>query len=144
MHKVADQIQKAITIPIIHIADVTAKHLIKDKIKSVALLGTKYTMEQDFYKSKLIEKGLNVLIPNEQDRIIINNIIYDELCCGQIKLESKQAYLNIIDKLVKQGAEAVILGCTEIGLLISQQDYAIPFFDTALLHAQEAAWLAIH
>ena len=144
MHKVADQIQKNITIPIIHIAEVTAKYLIKDKIKSVALLGTKYTMEQNFYKSKLIEKGLNVLIPDEQDRIIINNIIYDELCLGLIKPESKQVYLNIIDKLVKQGAEGVILGCTEIGLLINQQDHAIPFFDTALLHAQEAAWLAIN
>ncbi|OCG21593.1 aspartate racemase [Gilliamella sp. wkB108] len=143
MHKVADQIQKAITIPIIHIADVTAKHLLNQNIKSVALLGTKYTMEQDFYKSKLIDKGLNVIIPDEQDRIVINNIIYDELCRGVIKSSSKQAYLTIIEKLVKQGAEGVILGCTEIGLLITQQDCSIPFFDTAFLHAQEAAMLSI-
>jgi aspartate racemase len=143
MHKVADQIQNAINIPIIHIADVTAKHLLVQNIKSVALLGTKYTMEQDFYKAKLIEKGLNVLIPDEQDRNIINNIIYDELCRGIIKPASKQAYLTIIEKLIKQGAQGVILGCTEIGLLISQPDCTIPFFDTALLHAQEAAILSI-
>ncbi|SCC34696.1 aspartate racemase [Gilliamella bombicola] len=143
MHKVADQIQKAINIPIIHIADVTAKHLLAQNIKSVALLGTKYTMEQDFYKSKLIDKNLNVLIPESQDRNIINQIIYDELCKGIIQPDSKQAYLNIVDKLVKNGAEGVILGCTEIGLLISQSDRNIPFFDTALIHAQEAALLAI-
>ncbi|OCG00188.1 aspartate/glutamate racemase family protein [Gilliamella sp. wkB112] len=143
MHKVADQIQNAITIPIIHIADVTAKHLLNQNINSVALLGTKYTMEQDFYKAKLVEKGLDVLIPDESDRNVINNIIYDELCRGIIKPESKQAYLTIIEKLAKRGAKGVILGCTEIGLLISQQDCAIPFFDTALLHAQEAAMLSI-
>ncbi|MFQ1017925.1 aspartate/glutamate racemase family protein [Gilliamella sp. BG7] len=143
MHKVADQIQKAINIPIIHIADVTAKYLLAQNIKSVALLGTKYTMEQDFYKSKLIDKNLNVLIPESQDRNIINQIIYDELCKGIIKPDSKQAYLNIVDKLVKNGAEGVILGCTEIGLLISQSDRNTPFFDTALIHAQEAALLAI-
>ena len=143
MHKVADQIKAAIDIPILHIADVTAQHLIKENIQTVALLGTKYTMEQDFYKSKLINKGLKVLIPDEQDRIIINQIIYDELCHGIIKPSAKQVYLNIIDKLVNQGAQGVILGCTEIGLLIQQKDCLTPFFDTALLHAQEAALFAI-
>ena len=143
MHKVADQIQAAIDIPILHIADVTAQHLIKGNIQTVALLGTKYTMEQDFYKSKLTNKGLKVLIPDEQDRIIINQIIYDELCHGIIKPSAKQAYLDIIDKLVKQGAQGVILGCTEIGLLIQQTDCLTPFFDTALLHAEQAALLAI-
>lgn len=144
MHKVADQIQAAIDIPILHIADVTAQHLIKENIQTVALLGTKYTMEQDFYKSKLINKGLKVLIPDEQGRMIINQIIYDELCHGIINPTSKQTYLNIIDKLVIKGAQGVILGCTEIGLLISQADHKIPFFDTALLHAQEAALSAIN
>lgn len=143
MHKVADQIQAAIDIPILHIADVTAQHLIKENIQTVALLGTKNTMEQDFYKSKLVNKGLKVLIPDEKDRIIINRVIYDELCLGIINSTSKQAYLNIIDKLIDKGAEGVILGCTEIGLLIQQTDYSTPFFDTALLHAQEAALFAI-
>ena len=143
MHKVADQVQAAIDIPILHIADVTAQHLIKGNIQTVALLGTKYTMEQDFYKSKLINKGLKVLIPDEQDRIIINRVIYDELCHGIIKPSAKQAYLDIIEKLVNQGAQGVILGCTEIGLLIQQTDCLTPLFDTALLHAEEAALLAI-
>lgn len=143
MHKVADQIQAAITIPIIHIADVTAKKLIQQGIKTVALLGTKYTMEQDFYKSKLIDQGLIVLIPDQEDRNVVNQIIYDELCKGIIKPASKQAYLTIVDKLVERGAQGVILGCTEIGLLISQSDRNIPFFDTALIHAQAAAMLAI-
>ena len=143
MHKVADQIQAAITIPIIHIADVTAKKLIQQGIKTVALLGTKYTMEQDFYKSKLIDQGLIVLIPDQKDRNVVNQIIYDELCKGIIKPASKQAYLTIVDKLVERGAQGVILGCTEIGLLISQSDRNIPFFDTALIHAEAAAMLAI-
>ncbi|MCX8713091.1 aspartate/glutamate racemase family protein [Gilliamella sp. B3464] len=143
MHKVADQIQSAITIPIIHIADVTAKKLIQQGIKTVALLGTKYTMEQDFYKSKLIDQGLIVLIPDQEDRNVVNQIIYDELCKGIIKPASKQAYLTIVDKLVERGAQGVILGCTEIGLLISQSDRNIPFFDTALIHAEAAAMLAI-
>lgn len=143
MHKVADQIQAAITIPIIHIADVTAKKLIQQGIKTVALLGTKYTMEQDFYKSKLIHQDLTVLIPDQEDRNVVNQIIYDELCKGIIKPASKQAYLTIVDKLVERGAQGVILGCTEIGLLISQSDRNIPFFDTALIHAEAAAMLAI-
>lgn len=143
MHKVADQIQAAITIPIIHIADVTAKKLIQQGIKTVALLGTKYTMEQDFYKSKLIDQDLTVLIPDQEDRNVVNQIIYDELCKGIIKPASKQAYLTIVDKLVERGAQGVILGCTEIGLLISQSDRNIPFFDTALIHAEAAAMLAI-
>lgn len=143
MHKVANQIQAAITIPIIHIADVTAKKLIQQGIKTVALLGTKYTMEQDFYKSKLIDQDLTVLIPDQEDRNVVNQIIYDELCKGIIKPASKQAYLTIVDKLVERGAQGVILGCTEIGLLISQSDRNIPFFDTALIHAKAAAMLAI-
>lgn len=143
MHKVADQIQAAITIPIIHITDVTAKKLIQQGIKTVALLGTKYTMEQDFYKSKLIDQDLTVLIPDQEDRNVVNQIIYDELCKGIIKPASKQAYLTIVDKLVERGAQGVILGCTEIGLLISQSDRNIPFFDTALIHAEAAAMLAI-
>ena len=143
MHKVANQVQETITIPILHIAEVTARELKKKSITKVALLGTKYTMEQDFYKSKLIENGIEVLIPNEKDINIINTIIYDELCLGIVSENSKHVYLNIIDKLTKQGAEGVILGCTEIGLLIQQKDTKTQLFDTTLIHAEKAALYSI-
>ncbi|OJT84855.1 aspartate racemase, partial [Clostridioides difficile] len=116
MHKVSDKIQESIHIPLLHIADVTATVLREKEIKKVALLGTKYTMEQDFYKNVIINNGIEVLIPNEEDRIIVNDTIFNELCLGIISESSKKAFLSIIDKLGKQGAEAVILGCTEIGL----------------------------
>ncbi|WP_143317495.1 aspartate/glutamate racemase family protein [Clostridium sp. HBUAS56017] len=143
MHKVANQIQEAINIPILHIADVTAQELKKSCINKVALLGTKYTMEQDFYKSKLIENGIDVLIPDSEDINLINTIIYDELCLGIISEHSKQIYLNIINKLAKQGAQGTILGCTEIGLLIQQKDTKIPLFDTTLIHGEQAALYSI-
>ncbi|MBD7910908.1 amino acid racemase [Clostridium cibarium] len=143
MHKVANQIQEAINIPILHIADVTAQELKKSCINKVALLGTKYTMEQDFYKSKLIENGIDVLIPDAEDINLINTIIYDELCLGIISEHSKQIYLNIINKLAKQGAQGTILGCTEIGLLIQQKDTKIPLFDTTLIHGEQAALYSI-
>ncbi len=108
----------------------------------MALLGTKYTMEQDFYKNVIINNGIEVLIPNEEDRIIVNDTIFNELCLGIIS-ESSKAFLSIIDKLGKQGAEAVILGCTEIGLLIKQNDTSIPLFDTTVIHAIEAALSSI-
>lgn len=129
MHKVSDKIQESIHIPLLHIADVTATVLREKEIKKVALLGTKYTMEQDFYKNVIINNGIEVLIPNEEDRIIVNDTIFNELCLGIISESSKKAFLSIIDKLGKQGAEAVILGCTEIGLLIKQNDTSIPLFD---------------
>ncbi|HBG5277001.1 TPA: aspartate/glutamate racemase family protein [Clostridioides difficile] len=139
MHKVSDKIQESVHIPLLHIADVTATVLREKEIKKVALLGTKYTMEQDFYKNVIINNGIEVLIPNEEDRIIVNDTIFNELCLGIISESSKKAFLSIIDKLGKQGAEAVILGCTEIGLLIKQNDTSIPLFDTTVIHAIEAA-----
>ncbi|HGZ2733830.1 TPA: aspartate/glutamate racemase family protein, partial [Clostridioides difficile] len=138
MHKVSDKIQESVHIPLLHIADVTATVLREKEIKKVALLGTKYTMEQDFYKNVIINNGIEVLIPNEEDRIIVNDTIFNELCLGIISESSKKAFLSIIDKLGKQGAEAVILGCTEIGLLIKQNDTSIPLFDTTVIHAIEA------
>lgn len=143
MHKVAEQIQKQITIPIIHIAEVTAEKLLESKISKVALLGTRYTMTQDFYKSKLIERGIEVLIPEEEDIEKVNHIIYNELCLGIIKEDSKWELLKIIEDLSKQGAQGAILGCTEIGLLVNQKDTLVPLFDTALIHAQKAAYYSI-
>ncbi|MDK3208273.1 aspartate/glutamate racemase family protein [Clostridioides difficile] len=143
MHKVSGKIQESIHIPLLHIADVTATVLREKEIKKVALLGTKYTMEQDFYKNVIINNGIEVLIPNEEDRIIVNDTIFNELCLGIISESSKKAFLSIIDKLGKQGAEAVILGCTEIGLLIKQNDTSIPLFDTTVIHAIEAALSSI-
>ena len=143
MHKVAPNIQKEIQIPIIHIAEATAEKLIENNIYKVALLGTKYTMTQDFYKDKLIEKGIEVLIPNDSDVEIVNNIIYEELCLGIISKKSKLEYIRIIDQLKEDGSQGVILGCTEIGLLIGQEDTILPVFDTTQIHATKAAMLAI-
>lgn len=143
MHKVAEQIQSTITIPIIHIAEVTAEELLKNKISRVALLGTKYTMEQDFYKNKLIEKNIEVLIPNDENRQFVNDTIYNELCLGVISPESKAGFLRIADELASNGAQGVILGCTEIGMLINQNDTAIPLFNTTEIHAKSAAMYAL-
>ena len=134
MHKVAPQIQQRISIPILHIAQATADTLLEQGIQKVGLLGTKYTMTQDFYKEKLLESGLEVLIPDDSGVEMVNRIIYDELCLGNIQEESKQAYLNIIEQLKNSGAEAVILDCTEIGLLVKQSDTDMPLFDTTLIH----------
>ena len=138
MHKVAPQVQSAINIPLIHIADATAKALIKDGIKKVGLLGTAFTMEQDFYKTRLQEHGLEVVIPNEQDRELVHNVIYNELCLGECKVASKEAYLEIITSLAKSGAEGVILGCTEIGMLVKPNDTEVKLYDTTYIHAQSA------
>lgn len=144
MHRVAPQVAAAVRIPLIHIADATAAALQAQGVKNVALLGTAYTMEQDFYKGRLSQNfGMTVLVPEAQDRAIVHHIIYDELCLGQIRSESRQRYVDIIKKLKDRGAEAVILGCTEIGLLISAADSCLPVFDTTSLHAQEAVRLAL-
>lgn len=143
MHKIAPQIQTKISIPILHIAEATADELERSQITEVALLGTRYTMTQDFYKSKLIDRGIDVLIPNKDDIEIVHNVIYKELCVGTISLESKKEFLRIIDDLSEQGAQGVILGCTEIGLLIKQSDTKIPLFDTTFIHASKAALLSI-
>ncbi len=144
MHKMAKEMEESVTIPLLHIADATAKELVKDGIKKVALLGTAFTMEQDFYKGRLLDKfGLDVIIPGESERTIVHDIIYQELCLGVIKDESKQSYLRIIDQLSQQGAEAIILGCTEITLLISQEDCRVPLYDTTRLHAESAVDFAL-
>ena len=143
MHKVAGQIQAEINIPIVHIADATADELLKDNLSKVALLGTRYTMTQDFYKEELINRGINVIIPDEADVEIINHIIFNELCVGIICEESRENYKEIIKKLKDAGAEGVILGCTEIGLLIHQEDSVLKVFDTTEIHAKKAAEKAL-
>ena len=143
MHKVAPQMSKHISIPIIHIAEATAEKLKGQGIKTVGLLGTKYTMTQDFYKAKLIDAGIRVMIPDAGDVERVNSVIYNELCLGNIRSESKEAYLAIIKKLEAAGAQGVILGCTEIGLLIQQKDVDLPVFDTTLIHAEKAALLSM-
>ena len=143
MHKVVNQIKEKISIPILHIAEMTAEKILEKGLKNIALLGTKYTMEQDFYKSKLIEKGINVIIPDKNDIEIINEVIYDELCLGTINSDSKKKFLEIVDKLRNKGAEGIILGCTEIGLLIKNEDTDVPLFDTAIIHAEQAAIYSI-
>ena len=143
MHKVVNQIKEKISIPILHIAEMTAEKILEKGLKNIALLGTKYTMEQDFYKSKLIEKSINVIIPDKNDIEIINKVIYDELCLGTINSNSKKKFLEIVDKLRNKGAEGIILGCTEIGLLIKNEDTDVPLFDTAIIHAEQAAIYSI-
>lgn len=144
MHKVVPQIRAGIKIPILHIAEATAKELKQHQIKKVALLGTKYTMQQDFYKEKLIEAGLEVIIPDQDGIDKINSVIYEELCLGKVYETSKKAFLSIIQQLAAKGAQGVILGCTEIGLLVGQEDTNIPLFDTTLIHATTAALEAIN
>lgn len=143
MHKVAPQIQTQIGIPILHIAEATAQELKEHQINKVALLGTKYTMKQDFYKAKLIDAGIEVLIPEDEDVELVNHVIYDELCLGIISQTSREKYLQIIEKLQEHGAQGVILGCTEIGLLIKQEDTSLPVFDTTQIHGTKAALLAL-
>ncbi|MEO1082500.1 MAG: aspartate/glutamate racemase family protein [Pseudomonadota bacterium] len=139
MHKVAPEIGVEIQIPILHIADATAQVLVREGIETVGLLGTAFTMEQEFYKGRLSEAfGLQVLVPDNEDRGIVHRVIYDELCLGVVNAESKAAYLRIIRRLADEGAEAVILGCTEIGMLISQADTDVRLFDTTAIHAQSA------
>ena len=139
MHKVAPEIEAATEIPLLHIADATAEILVKEDIKSVGLLGTAFTMEQDFYKGRLTNNyGIKVLVPNEEDRGVIHKVIYQELCMGKIESNSKVEYLRIIDALAAQGAEAVILGCTEIGMLVNQTDTNVSLLDTTVIHAEKA------
>ena len=143
MHKVAPQMQQRIRIPILHIAEATAAALQEKKITKVGLLGTKYTMTQDFYKDKLTEAGIQVLIPDAQGVELVNDVIYGELCLGVIREESKAAFVDIIEKLGEMGAQGVILGCTEIGLLVQQADTSLPVFDTTQIHGVKAAMEAI-
>ena len=144
MHKMADEVQRAIQIPLLHIADVTAGAVKANGQSRVGLLGTKFTMEQDFYKGRLQEiHGIDVLIPEDKERQVIHDILYNELCLGEIKELSKGKFQSIIQNLVKRGAQGVILGCTEIPLIVSQEDYEIPLYDTTSLHARAAVDFAL-
>ncbi|MBT3243377.1 MAG: aspartate/glutamate racemase family protein [Bacteroidetes bacterium] len=144
MHKMAKEVGAGISIPLIHIADTTAEEIKRQGLNTVALLGTRFTMEQDFYKGRLAEKhGLKVLTPDDTDMDTIHRIIYKELCLGTILKDSKTEYLRIIEKLIDQGAEGIILGCTEIPLLVKQKDVSVPILDTTQLHAEAAVEFAI-
>lgn len=143
MHKLVPDMLAKLHIPIIHIADATAEMLKKQGIKKAALLGTKYTMTQDFYKQRLIDNGLEVVVPEADDITLINDVIYNELCRGEIREESRRQYAEIISKLKEEGAEGVILGCTEIGLLVRAEDSVLPVFDTTVIHAARAAEMAL-
>ena len=143
MHIVADRVAERIEVPLLHIADCTADRIIRAGIKSVALLGTKFTMEKDFYIGRLRERGLEVLVPDAYGRELVNRVIYDELCRGKVIDRSRQAYVDEIGALGLRGAEAVILGCTEIGMLINDRNSPLPVFDTTAIHAQAAAEFCI-
>lgn len=144
MHKIAPQIEDAITVPFIHIADATAKEILSQDIGKVALLGTAFTMEQDFYKARLQEHGIDVIIPNEADRKIVHRIIYEELCLGVINPDSRQKYETIVEALIAEGAEGIILGCTEICMLIGEVQFSVPLFDTTTIHAKEAVSFSLN
>ena len=143
MHKVAPKIQQKLNIPILHIADAMADALQRDGITRVGLLGTRFTMEQTFYRERLESHGITVLIPEQEERDTVHNIIYSELCLGVIEHLSRTKYLSIVDSLARNGAEAVILGCTEIALLIQQQHTNTPLYDTAKVHAEQAVAYAL-
>ena len=138
MHLSIDAVKKAVNIPVIHIAESTAKKIIEKKINTVALLGTKYTMEKEFYINVLSSFGIKTIVPNLENRNVVHRIIYDELAKGILNDASKQLYVQIIEKLIKDGAEGVILGCTEIPLLVKQTDVSVPVFDTTTIHATNA------
>ena len=138
MHRVAQEVQSAINIPLLHLADATATRINQTGTKTVGLLGTKFTMEQDFYKNRLEQQGITVLVPTESDRAIVHQVIYDELCLGDVRDSSRSEYLRIIEELSARGAEGVIEGCTEIVMLVQQKHTSLPLFDTTSIHAQEA------
>jgi len=145
MHKMAADVEEKINIPLLHIADAAAEAIKAEKLNTVALLGTKFTMEEDFYKKRLKdEHGIKVIIPEEKDRDIVHNVIYNELISGVIKDESRENFKEIIEKLKNKGAEGVVLGCTEIPLLIKDKDSSIPVFDTSAIHAAKAVRFALN
>jgi len=144
MHKVADDIQANVNIPLLHIADATAQLVKESGIQKIGLLGTRFTMEEEFYKGRLSQEyGLSVSVPNAAQRDTIHRVIYDELVLGRIEQNSKEQYLDIIRQMIDQGAEGIILGCTEIGLLIHEQDSSVPLFDTTRIHAEAAVEYAL-
>jgi len=144
MHKVAQQVQDAIPLPFIHIADATAQAIKQQGLTTVGLLGTRFTMEETFYRGRLEDIfGLQVLVPNADDRTVVNRVIYEELVVGQVQETSRAQYRRVIQALVEAGAQGIILGCTEIGLLVKQQDSPVPLFDTTQIHAQAALDFAL-
>nr|WP_194717695.1 aspartate/glutamate racemase family protein [Pantoea agglomerans] len=144
MHKVAAQISAATGIPLLHIADATGRRIQQDGVRKVGLLATRFTMEQDFYRGRLQQQfGLEVITPDREDRIFVHEVIYHELCLGVINPASRRRYGEIMQQLVAQGAEAIILGCTEITLLVDATDASVPLFDTTLIHAEEAVTQAL-
>ncbi|MCH1625025.1 aspartate/glutamate racemase family protein [Ferdinandcohnia quinoae] len=143
MHKMVDEMKSTLSIPIIHIVDCVVEAVKEKGLAKVGLLGTRFTMEQPFYREILEKSGIEVIIPNDSDREVIHNVIYQELCKGELNDSSKQAYLDIIQSLHKEGAEGIILGCTEIPLLIQQVDTSIPVFDTTYLHSKKVAEIAL-
>jgi len=143
MHKMAKEVQASLSIPLLHIAEVTGNKAKEAGLKKVGLLGTMFTMEHAFYKETLLDQGIETIVPEKEDRESVHHIIFDELCKGIILPESKKIYMRIIEKLIDQGAEGVILGCTEIPLLIKQEDSSIPLFDTTFLHAKAAVSFAL-
>jgi aspartate racemase len=143
MHLIADRLQPMIGIPVIHIATATAEAIVKQGLKKVALLGTRFTMERDFFRDKLAERGIEVLIPGDEDRGFIHYTIFEELGRGLFKPETKQRYIDIINKLTEQGAEGIILGCTEIPMLLNSDDVDIPLFDTTAIHSKAAVEFAL-
>jgi aspartate racemase len=143
MHKVAGAIADAVSVPLLHLGDTTATAVIGAGVRRVGLLGTGFTMAQSFYRDRLAAHGLEVLVPEAQDRDQVHRVIYDELCLGVVRDESRQAYLGIIERLVERGAEGIILGCTEIELLVGQEHVAVPVFPTTRLHAEAAVAAAL-
>lgn len=143
MHKVAPQVQARVSIPLLHIGEVTARALLRQGVRRAALLGTRYTMEQDFYRDKLAQAGIEVLVPGPEDRAELNRIIFEELCVGRLLPASRSRFRTVTEGLAAQGAQAAILGCTEIGLLLRQEDTPVPLYDTTVLHAQAAVELAL-
>ena len=144
MHKVADEMQAGVDIPLLHIADATAEWVRAAGIQNIGLLGTRFTMEEDFYKGRLSRKySLDVRVPDQDEREIVHRVIYDELVLGHIEARSKEQYLRIIEHIIQDGAEGIILGCTEIGMLVHQEDTKVPLFDTTRIHAEAAVEYAL-
>ena len=143
LHKVAPQVQSRIRVPLVHIAEAAAEELLSKGITRVGLLGTKYTMMQEFYREKLTERGIDVLIPEGEEIDLVNRVIFDELCLGVVKEDSKAGYLKVIANLQARGAQGILLGCTELGLIVSQEDVSLPLFDTTVIHAKKAIELAL-
>lgn len=143
MHKVAPQIERAVSLPLLHIADATARVLLAEGVSRVGLLGTRFTMEQSFYRERLEAHGIKVIVPDHSQRELIHSIIYAELCQGVVNPDSRVAYLDVVTALAERGAQAVILGCTEIGLLIHQRDTPVKLYDTTEIHADQAVELAL-